>query len=163
MRPSGFDPADPGTIVSLEHTPRSYTHFLKKGRLKGARFGLLLDALVTTPADQEVANVILSARGTLEALGATVIDVTIPDYTNVSNTSVITYEFARDLDALSRGHAFCAVQDAAGHLQSSEPVASVAERGSHQRACEPGEGAGLSQSARRPRDVFKTALAEGAG
>ena len=96
---SGFDPADPGTIVSLEHTPRSYTHFLKKGRLKGARFGLLLDALVTTPADQEVANVILSARDTLEALGATVIDVTIPDYTNVSNTSVITYEFARDLDA----------------------------------------------------------------
>lgn len=96
---SGFDPADPGTIVSLEHTPRSYTRFLKKGRLKGARFGLLTDALVTTPADQEVANVILSARATLETLGATVIDVSIPDYVNVSNTSVITYEFARDLDA----------------------------------------------------------------
>ena len=96
---SGFDPADPGTIVSLEHTPRTYTKFLKEGRLKGARFGLLLDALVTTPADQEVANVILAARDTLETLGATVIDVTIPDYTNVSNTSVITYEFARDLDA----------------------------------------------------------------
>jgi hypothetical protein len=28
-----------------------------------------------------------------------VVDVTIPDYNNVSNTSVITYEFARDLDA----------------------------------------------------------------
>lgn len=96
---SGFDPADPITAISVGHTPHSYTKFLKKGRLKGARFGLLLDALVTTPADQEVADVILGARAELESLGATVIDVTIPDYTNVSNTSVITYEFARDLDA----------------------------------------------------------------
>jgi amidase len=83
---SGFDPADPVTAVSVEHTPRSYTHFLKKGRLRGARFGLLTDALVTTAADQEVADVILSARDSLEALGATVVDVSIPDYATVSNT-----------------------------------------------------------------------------
>jgi Asp-tRNA(Asn)/Glu-tRNA(Gln) amidotransferase A subunit family amidase len=96
---SGFDPADPVTAVSPAHTPASYTNFLKTGRLRGARFGLLTDALVTTTADQEVANVILDARQRLEALGATVIDVSIPDYNNVSNTSVITYEFARDLEA----------------------------------------------------------------
>jgi amidase len=96
---SGFDPADPVTEVSLEHTPASYTHFLRTGRLGGARFGLLTDALVTTPADQEIANVILNARAQLEQLGASVVDVAIPEYNNVSNTSVITYEFARDLDA----------------------------------------------------------------
>jgi amidase len=96
---SGFDPADPATSVSPEHTPGSYVHFLKTGRLRGARFGLLIDALVTVPADQEVADVILQARDRLRDLGATVVDVSIPDYNNVSNTSVITYEFARDLDA----------------------------------------------------------------
>jgi Asp-tRNA(Asn)/Glu-tRNA(Gln) amidotransferase A subunit family amidase len=96
---SGFDAADPATVVSPEHTPATYTKFLKAGRLRGARFGLLTDALVTTPADQEVANVILRARDRLRELGATVVDVSIPDYNTVSNTSVITYEFARDLDA----------------------------------------------------------------
>jgi hypothetical protein len=50
------------------------------------------------PEDEEVANVILQARDRLEELGATVVDVSIPDYATVSNTSVISYEFARDLD-----------------------------------------------------------------
>ena len=96
---SGFDPADPVTVVSPEHTPGTYTHFLKTGRLRGARFGLLADALVTVPADMEVANVIQGARRDLEALGASVVEVSIPDYATVSNVSVITYEFKANLDA----------------------------------------------------------------
>ena len=154
---SGFDPADPGTIVSLEHTPRSYTKFLKKGRLKGARFGLLLDALVTTPADQEVADVILSARETLEALGATVIDVTIPDYTNVSNTSVITYEFARDLDAYlaaTPAAPFKTLQDIFNHPALWHPsLNGVLTSALANREKEPDYHNRLAG-----RDVFKTAL-----
>jgi len=96
---AGYDPNDPPTVVALEHTPRSYTAALRTGRLKGARFGLLTDALVTTPDDQEVADVILAARTQLEALGATVVDVSIPDYVNVSNTSVIAFEFKENLAA----------------------------------------------------------------
>jgi len=96
---AGFDPNDPATGISLDHTPRSYTDALRTGRLKGARFGLLTDALVTTPEDQEVADVILTAKGELEALGATVVDVAIPNYATVSNTSVIAYEFKENLDA----------------------------------------------------------------
>ncbi len=96
---AGFDPNDPATGISLDHTPRSYTDALRAGRLKRARFGLLTDALVTTPEDQEVADVILAARGELEALGATVVDVAIPNYATVSNTSVIAYEFKENLDA----------------------------------------------------------------
>jgi amidase len=96
---SGYDPADPVTAVSLEHTPASYVHFLKEGRLRGARFGLLTDALIVDPPDAEVASVIQRARQELVALGAGVIDVSIPDYNTVSNVSVITYEFKRDLDA----------------------------------------------------------------
>jgi amidase len=96
---AGFDPNDPVTEVSVGHTPSSYRDFLQTGRLNGARFGLLTDALVTTPADQEVADVILAAADELRSLGATVIDVAIPDYTTISNTSVISFEFAENLNA----------------------------------------------------------------
>src|SRR6185503_11987683 len=69
------------------------------GRLQGARFGLMRDILVTTPADQEVANVILAASQELQGLGATVVDVVIPNFATVSNTSVINFEFAENLNA----------------------------------------------------------------
>lgn len=96
---AGFDPNDPVTEVSVQHTPASYRDFLQTGRLKGARFGLMTDVLVTTPADQEVANVILAAADELRGLGATVVNVAIPDFANVSNTSVISFEFAENLNA----------------------------------------------------------------
>jgi amidase len=96
---SGFDPNDPITAVSVDHTPGSYLHFLKTGRLRGARFGILTDAMITVAADAEVANVIRSAAEELVAQGADVIDVSIPDYTTISNVDVITYEFKSNLDA----------------------------------------------------------------
>ena len=96
---AGVDLNDPVTQVAALHTPASYTDFLRTGRLRGARFGLMTDVLVTTPADQEVANVILGAKQELESLGATVVDVAIPDFATVSNTSVITMEFKENLDA----------------------------------------------------------------
>ena len=96
---SGFDPNDPITAVSVDHTPGSYTHFLKTGRLRGARFGVLTDAMITVPEDTEVANIIRSAAQELAARGAEVIDVSIPNYTTISNVDVITYEFKTNLDA----------------------------------------------------------------
>ena len=96
---AGFDPNDPVTEVSQTHTPSSYRDFLQTGRLRGARFGLMRDILVTTPADQEVANVILAASLELHDLGATVVDVLIPNFATVSNTSVINFEFAENLNA----------------------------------------------------------------
>jgi Asp-tRNA(Asn)/Glu-tRNA(Gln) amidotransferase A subunit family amidase len=95
---AGFDPADPVTAVSVVNTPSTYTHFLKAGRLRGAKFGVLTDALVTDPADQEVADVIRAAAARLVELGADVIDVSVPNYNTVSNTSVITMEFRTHLD-----------------------------------------------------------------
>jgi Asp-tRNA(Asn)/Glu-tRNA(Gln) amidotransferase A subunit family amidase len=95
---AGFDPNDPVTEISVNNTPPTYTHFLKTGRLKGARFGVLVDALVTDPADAEVADVIRAATRGLEEEGATVVDVSIADYATVSNVSVITMEFKEHLD-----------------------------------------------------------------
>jgi Asp-tRNA(Asn)/Glu-tRNA(Gln) amidotransferase A subunit family amidase len=96
---AGFDPNDPVTEVSLSHTPASYRDFLQTGKLEGARFGLMRDVLVTTAADQEVANVILAASQELQGLGATVVDIVIPDFSTVSNTSVINFEFNENLNA----------------------------------------------------------------
>ena len=96
---AGFDPNDPVTDVNVSHTPSSYRDFLQTGRLEGARFGLMRDILVTTPADQEVADVILAASQDLQDLGATVVDVLIPNFTTVSNVSVINFEFAENLNA----------------------------------------------------------------
>jgi Asp-tRNA(Asn)/Glu-tRNA(Gln) amidotransferase A subunit family amidase len=96
---AGVDPNDPATNVAAFNTPSSYTDYLRTGRLTGARFGLLTDALVTVPEDQEVANVILGAKSELQSLGATVVDVSIPNYATVSNTSVIMYEFKENLNA----------------------------------------------------------------
>ena len=111
---SGFDPNDPVTAVSSDHTPGTYTHFLKTGRLRGARFGVLTDAMITVPEDTEVATVIRSAAQKLIEQGAEVIDVTIPNYATVSNTSVITYEFKANLDAYlaaTPGAAYKTLQD----------------------------------------------------
>jgi Asp-tRNA(Asn)/Glu-tRNA(Gln) amidotransferase A subunit family amidase len=96
---AGFDPNDPVTAVSELHTPRTYTKFLKTGRLRGARFGLLIDALIVDAADSEVADVIQAARRELELLGATVVEVTVPNYTAISNPSVIGMEFKFNLEA----------------------------------------------------------------
>ena len=96
---AGFDPNDPITEISTFHTPGSYTHFLKEGRLKGSRFGVLTDAMiVNTPGDDEVAGIIRNATVELEQLGATIIDVSIPDYNVLRNVSVITNEFKANLE-----------------------------------------------------------------
>jgi hypothetical protein len=58
---AGYDPNDPVTEISVGNTPHSYTHFLRTGRLRGARFGMLTDAMVTVPEDQEGADVVRAA------------------------------------------------------------------------------------------------------
>jgi amidase len=95
---AGFDPNDPVTAVSTAHTPGTYTHFLKSGRLRGARFGVLTNALGVTTDEQEVTVIVRTAADQLEEQGATVIDVSIPDYNAISNPSVIGMEFKFHLE-----------------------------------------------------------------
>ncbi|MCC7418251.1 MAG: amidase [Acidobacteria bacterium] len=99
---AGVDPHDPATIASAAHTPATYTAFLKTGRLRGARIGLLLDAVVPDQTDPDVAGVVASAEAELRRLGAEVVKVTIPDYAVISNFSLITREFKANLEAYLR-------------------------------------------------------------
>jgi len=83
--------------------------------------------------------------------------VTIPDYTNVSNTSVITYEFARDLDAYlaaTPAAPFKTLQDIFNHPDLWHPsLTGVLTNALANREKEPDYHNRLAG-----RGVFKTAL-----
>lgn len=80
----GYDPEDPITAFGVMHTPKSYTAFLDKDGLKGARIGVIrvpLGGNSNPEADdfKRVDAVFQKALGELQAAGASVMDVDIPD------------------------------------------------------------------------------------
>jgi Asp-tRNA(Asn)/Glu-tRNA(Gln) amidotransferase A subunit family amidase len=80
----GYDPEDPITALGMGHVPDTYTKFLDKDGLKGARIGILRQSMgdgsepdsddfkkVTAMFDKAIAE--------LKASGATTIEITIPN------------------------------------------------------------------------------------
>lgn len=105
----GYDPEDPITALGVGHIPDTYTKFLDKDGLKGARIGILRQAMgdATEPDSQDfkdVTAVFDKAVAELKAAGATVIDpIVIPNlnsalakrFANPEDDSPATY-FARN-------------------------------------------------------------------
>ncbi|MDQ8036880.1 MAG: amidase family protein [Pedobacter sp.] len=81
----------------LTRTPASYTSYLEKDGLKGARIGVVRALFGTN------ANVIAAMEAAIQQMkdaGATVEDVTIPDLSTVTSySSVSSYEFKNSLTA----------------------------------------------------------------
>lgn len=80
----GYDPEDPITALGVIHTPKTYTAFLDKNALKGARIGVLREPVGTgsKPESEDFKLVDVVFQKSLEELktaGATVIDITVPD------------------------------------------------------------------------------------
>ena len=75
----GVDPADPSTVASKGRIPRTYTEFLKRDALKGARLGIVRELFGAAAEDREVADAVQRGLDEMKALGATLVDVTIPD------------------------------------------------------------------------------------
>lgn len=81
---AGYDPDDPVTAYAVGHIPKSYTSFLTRDGLEGARVGVIrqpMDAKTDPASDdyRKVRVVIDRAISDLAALGAKVVDpVTIP-------------------------------------------------------------------------------------
>ena len=80
----GYDPEDPITALGVIHTPKTYTAFLDKNALKGARIGVLHEPVGTgsKPESEDFKLVDVVFQKSLEELktaGATVIDITVPD------------------------------------------------------------------------------------
>jgi Asp-tRNA(Asn)/Glu-tRNA(Gln) amidotransferase A subunit family amidase len=82
---AGYDPEDPNTALGVRHIPDTYTRFLDRDGLKGARIGILRQAMgdATEPDTQDfkdVTAVFDKAVAELKAAGATVIDpIVIPN------------------------------------------------------------------------------------
>jgi amidase len=96
----GPDPADTQTAVAAGHVPESYTAFLEKDALQGARLGLLTEYLDTQSPFGEITKVIRGAVKTMADNGAEIVDVKIEGLDELlKDTSVIDIEFGPDLEA----------------------------------------------------------------
>ena len=82
---AGYDPEDPVTALGRGHIPETYTKFLDKDGLKGARIGVLRQQMAANsePNSEDfrrVTTVFNKAIDDLRAAGAIIVEVTIPDF-----------------------------------------------------------------------------------
>ena len=74
----GYDPADPVTAWGVDNVPKTYTAYLKKGGLRGARLGVVRTLFGSKPEHEEVNRVMAEAITAMEKQGATPVDVEDP-------------------------------------------------------------------------------------
>lgn len=79
-RVAGSDPEDPVTVDADKHIQGSFAEGLASATLKGRRIGVLRQRFVGVTGEQEVAEEMNRVVKEFESAGATMIDVTIPDY-----------------------------------------------------------------------------------
>lgn len=80
----GYDPEDPITAMGIMHTPKTYTAFLDKDGLKGARIGVIREPLGSGSRPdsddfKKVDALFQKALADMTAAGATIVDIVIPD------------------------------------------------------------------------------------
>ena len=80
----GYDPEDPVTALGVGHIPETYTKFLDKDGLRGARIGVLRQAMGdgTEPDSDDFRNVTAmfnKAIAELKRAGATPVEIVIPN------------------------------------------------------------------------------------
>jgi Asp-tRNA(Asn)/Glu-tRNA(Gln) amidotransferase A subunit family amidase len=93
---AGHDPKDPITASSAGHIPQTYTQFLHRNGLHGARIGVLRTLFGSGPEHAEVNQVMDAAITTMREKGAVVIDVSDPALDTAAlntNLDVQVYEF----------------------------------------------------------------------
>lgn len=98
---AGHDSADPSTRDAGAHIPPSYTAFLDKDGLQGARIGVLKRFFGGGPEHRPVNAVIQKALAILEGQGAALVAVDDPIDPDELLASAMAhqYEMAQDLDA----------------------------------------------------------------
>ncbi|MEM9328369.1 MAG: amidase, partial [Bacteroidota bacterium] len=93
---TGYDPLDPLTRYAEGNIPETYTQYLQVDGLSGARIGVLRD-LTDRDMDPEVRQAFDQAVADLGGLGATVIDVQVPDFEIVADNQWCA-SFREDLE-----------------------------------------------------------------
>src|SRR5215213_664474 len=77
---AGYDPADPITAFGRGRMPKSYTELLNRDALKGARIGVLTNMFGREDRHREVNAVMQRAIGRMKELGATMVELSFPEY-----------------------------------------------------------------------------------
>jgi Asp-tRNA(Asn)/Glu-tRNA(Gln) amidotransferase A subunit family amidase len=93
---AGYDPNDPITAFGVGHIPETYTAFLDRRGLRGARIGVLRTLFGTKPEHAEVNQVIDAAIAAMRKQGAVIVEVADPKVeTGALNTNldVQVYEY----------------------------------------------------------------------
>ena len=94
----GPDSADPATAILEGRDTPDFGAALDAAALDGARIGVLEAWVPEQGSAGSVASVIRNALAEMETLGATILDVEIPDMDDLlSNTGLIDFEFRFDL------------------------------------------------------------------
>ncbi|MEW5918687.1 MAG: amidase family protein, partial [Gemmatimonadota bacterium] len=98
----GYDASDSVTAAFEQRQLPRFSASLDRNALRGARLGILRNLF--SNADGDIADTVRSTARTMAALGAELVDVTIPDFDSLlASSSVIAYEFKWDLmDYLTR-------------------------------------------------------------
>jgi len=97
---AGYDPNDPITRNSQGHVPKTYTQFLRKDGLKGARIGVLRQ-LSDRNIHPEIKQLFDQAIADMTKAGAQVVDVTIPDFDSLRANQWCA-EFRADIETYLR-------------------------------------------------------------
>ena len=100
----GFDPKDAQTAASIRRLPDSFLDALRPGALRGTRIGTVREFTRVDPEDEVMALIFDAAMDDLRALGATVVEISLPHldelvFEQLDGFFVLVYEFGRDLDA----------------------------------------------------------------
>jgi Asp-tRNA(Asn)/Glu-tRNA(Gln) amidotransferase A subunit family amidase len=102
----GRDPDDAATLDADAHVPPSYMAALAEHVISGLRIGVLQDLFGWQADEDEVSLIVRQAIWKLEALGAIVVDVQIPNMLGLMHDSnMIPHEFKYDLSAYLARHA----------------------------------------------------------
>jgi Asp-tRNA(Asn)/Glu-tRNA(Gln) amidotransferase A subunit family amidase len=105
----GYDAGDPQTAASVGNVPKSYTDFLQLTGLRGARIGVVTGLLAPEPEDAEIAMVVRAALDEMKSQGADVIEVAIPNLTELltdrfAGNLIIRQDFKFDFNAYLAAH-----------------------------------------------------------
>ncbi|AWB46494.1 amidase [Paenibacillus sp. CAA11] len=96
---AGYDPEDVATAYGIGHRPASYTTYLDKDGLKGARIGVATELFGTDSGAQPVTDLVNAAVKDLSKLGATTVPIAIPNLDEImAYPSLSNYEFKFQLN-----------------------------------------------------------------
>src|SRR5579864_2279577 len=102
---AGYDPADPVTKLSEGKVPKTYTEFLDKNGLRGARIGVFRKYIDAPTTDPQIKALMEAAIRNLKAQGAEIIDpFVVPDFDKLTE-NIWCGDFQADVNNYLAAHA----------------------------------------------------------